>query len=64
MATVWILQPLTALINPEFEALTDEQVLGWEGCLSIPGLTGAVPRYKRVRYHGFQPGGTAYRAGG
>jgi peptide deformylase len=50
---------LTALINPEYEALTDEQVLGWEGCLSIPGLTGAVPRYTRIRYRGFDTAGRA-----
>jgi len=45
--------PMTALINPEFEALGEETALGWEGCLSIPGLTGAVPRYTRIRYRGF-----------
>ena len=44
--------PLTALVNPEFEALTEEMALGWEGCLSIPGLTGAVPRFTRIRYRG------------
>lgn len=44
--------PQTALINPTFEALTEETALGWEGCLSIPGLTGAVPRYTRIRYRG------------
>ena len=49
--------PLTVLINPEIEILTEEQVLGWEGCLSVPGLTGAVPRYTRIRYHGLTPQG-------
>ena len=44
--------PLTALINPEFEPLGEEQALGWEGCLSIPGLTGAVPRFTRIGYRG------------
>jgi peptide deformylase len=49
--------PLTALINPEIELLDDERALGWEGCLSIPGLTGAVPRYTRIRYRGYSPNG-------
>jgi peptide deformylase len=42
----------TVLINPELELLTDERVLLWEGCLSIPGLRAAVPRAPRVRYRG------------
>jgi peptide deformylase len=46
-----------ALINPEFEPLSDEQVLGWEGCLSIPGLRGAVPRYRSIRYWGLDLAG-------
>jgi peptide deformylase len=45
-------QPLTALINPEIELIGDERVLGWEGCLSVPGLRGVVPRHLRVRYRG------------
>ena len=49
--------PTTALINPEFEPVGDERVLGWEGCLSIPGLTGAVPRYTHIRYRGTSPTG-------
>lgn len=40
------------LINPEIEPLSDETALGWEGCLSIPGLRGAVPRHTRIRYRG------------
>ena len=40
------------LINPELELVGDERVLGWEGCLSIPGMRGAIPRAKRVRYRG------------
>lgn len=44
--------PTTALVNPEFEPLGDEKALGWEGCLSIPGLTGAVPRFTRIVYRG------------
>jgi peptide deformylase len=46
-------QPLTALVNPEIELIGDERVLGWEGCLSVPGLRGVVPRHLRVRYRGF-----------
>jgi peptide deformylase len=49
--------PLTALINPEIEPLTDEMVDGFEGCLSIPGLTGVVPRYARIGYRGYSPRG-------
>ena len=49
--------PLTAVINPEFEPLDDEMALGWEGCLSIPGITGAVPRYTRIVYRGYLPNG-------
>ena len=40
------------LINPEVELLTDDRVLRWEGCLSIPGLRAAVPRAPRIRYRG------------
>ncbi len=42
----------TVLINPTLELLGEERELGWEGCLSIPGLRAAVPRAKRVRYRG------------
>ncbi|MGH7041705.1 MAG: peptide deformylase [Acetobacteraceae bacterium] len=42
----------SVLINPEVELLTDERVLRWEGCLSIPGLRAAVPRALRIRYRG------------
>ena len=44
--------PLTVLCNPEIEPLDDEMELGWEGCLSVPGLTGEVPRHTAIRYHG------------
>jgi peptide deformylase len=40
--------PLRALINPVLTPLTDERVTGWEGCLSVPGLRGTVPRYTRL----------------
>ena len=49
--------PLTVLINPEIEPLTEEQVLGWEACLSVPGLNGAVPRYTHIRSRGVTPTG-------
>jgi peptide deformylase len=44
--------PLTVLINPRIEILTDEMEDGWEGCLSVPGLRGIVPRYTHLRYSG------------
>ncbi len=44
--------PLTVLINPVIEPLTEEAELGWEGCLSVPGLIGAVPRFTHIRYRG------------
>jgi peptide deformylase len=49
--------PLTVLINPVIEPLTEEKKLGWEGCLSVPGLIGAVPRFTRIRYSGLTPDG-------
>jgi peptide deformylase len=45
-------QPLTVLINPAIEPIGNEIALGWEGCLSVPGLRGVVPRHLRVRYRG------------
>ncbi len=42
---------ITVLINPVIEALVDELDTGWEGCLSVPGMIGAVPRFKRIRYN-------------
>ena len=44
--------PLSILINPVVMPLTRETELGWEGCLSVPGLRGAVPRFTEVRYSG------------
>jgi len=49
--------PSTVLINPVITPLDDTQVDGWEGCLSVPGLRGVVPRYSRIRYTGFDPQG-------
>ena len=45
--------PPTLLINPVIEALDDTMEDGWEGCLSVPGLRGVVPRHARIRYSGF-----------
>jgi peptide deformylase len=50
-------QPLTVLINPEIEILGDEMSVGWEGCLSVPGMTGAVARPDRILYRGLTPEG-------
>jgi peptide deformylase len=49
--------PQTVLINPQVEALAQEQEEGWEGCLSVPGLRGVVPRFARIRYSGFDAQG-------
>lgn len=48
---------LNALVNPVVEPVGDEKVEDWEGCLSVPGLRGLVPRYRRVRYRGVTPEG-------
>jgi peptide deformylase len=44
--------PDTVLINPVLEPIGDELVDGWEGCLSVPGMRGLVPRFRRLRYRG------------
>jgi peptide deformylase len=51
--------PPTVLINPVITPLGDEQVKGWEGCLSVPGLRGEVLRLARIRYSGFDAQGQA-----
>jgi len=45
--------PETVLINPTLTPLADDEEDGWEGCLSVPGLRGVVPRFARIRYTGF-----------
>jgi peptide deformylase len=45
--------PYTVLVNPELTPLGDEQDEGWEGCLSVPGMRGLVPRFHKLRYRGF-----------
>lgn len=47
--------PQTILINPVIEPLGTQETLGWEGCLSVPGLRGEVPRFEHIRYRGFDP---------
>jgi len=47
----------TILINPEIIPMGDEMSLGWEGCLSVPGLRGLVPRYHRIIYKGYNLAG-------
>ncbi|MBE2243494.1 MAG: peptide deformylase [Burkholderiaceae bacterium] len=49
--------PRTVLVNPRVEPIGSEEELGWEGCLSVPGLRGQVPRFARIRYTGFDPTG-------
>ncbi|MDF1484445.1 peptide deformylase [Ramlibacter sp. H39-3-26] len=49
--------PRTVLLNPTITPLSDEEEDGWEGCLSVPGLRGVVPRFARIRYAGFDTGG-------
>lgn len=44
--------PYTVLLNPRLAPLGEEMEEGWEGCLSVPGMRGLVPRYRRLRYTG------------
>lgn len=50
--------PETILVNPVLTPLSDEMEEGWEGCLSVPGLRGVVPRYRTLRYQGFDERGS------
>ena len=49
--------PFTVLINPMIKALSEEMIDGWEGCLSVPGLRGLVPRYTKIEYSGYDQAG-------
>ena len=49
--------PFTILVNPVLTPLSDELEEGWEGCLSVPGLRGVVPRWARLVYRGFDADG-------
>jgi peptide deformylase len=51
--------PRTVLINPELAPLDPTLDQGWEGCLSVPGMRGLVPRWRRIRYRGVDAAGTA-----
>jgi len=49
--------PFTVLVNPKLVMLTREVEEDWEGCLSVPGMRGVVPRYTKLRYTGFDEDG-------
>ena len=49
--------PYTVLINPKLTPLSDKMEEGWEGCLSVPGMRGLVPRYQHLRYQGVDAAG-------
>ena len=51
--------PETVLLNPQIEPLSDDEEAGWEGCLSVPGMRGVVPRFARIRYSGVDVQGRA-----
>jgi peptide deformylase len=51
--------PYTVLINPVLTPAGRDMEEGWEGCLSVPGMRGLVPRYRQLRYQGYDPYGTA-----
>ncbi len=51
------LVPRTVLLNPVISPLGDDEEEGWEGCLSVPGLRGVVPRWSKIRYTGYDPYG-------
>ena len=51
--------PFTVLINPLLLPASDEKVDDWEGCLSVPGMRGLVPRFPKLRYTGFDQSGAA-----
>ena len=53
--------PDTVLINPLLQPLSDELEEGWEGCLSVPGMRGWVPRFSKLRYSGFDEQGERFQ---
>ncbi len=53
--------PMTVLINPQLMALDDVVEEDWEGCLSVPGMRGLVPRFHRIRYGGFDQYGVGFQ---
>ena len=52
--------PQTILINPEIQVLSEERSEDWEGCLSVPGMRGKVPRYQHIRYSGYDAAGNHF----
>jgi peptide deformylase len=52
--------PFTVLINPTMEILSDDTTEDWEGCLSVPGLRGKVPRYTKIKYSGYDAEGNFF----
>jgi len=55
--TLPIPEGMTILVNPVIEPVGEAQEIGWEGCLSVPGMMGAVPRFRHIRYRGSGPDG-------
>ncbi len=53
--------PFTVLVNPELSGFSEELVDGWEGCLSVPGMRGIVPRHRGLAYSGFDENGKPIR---
>ena len=51
--------PQTVVINPSFDVLSEDRSADWEGCLSVPGMRGWVPRHDRIHYQGVELGGQA-----
>jgi len=49
--------PMTILVNPEIKPVNEEMEEDWEGCLSVPGMRGLVPRYGQIVYRGYDPAG-------
>jgi peptide deformylase len=52
--------PRTILVNPEIDVLSGEMESGWEGCLSVPGMRGLVPRHAHIRYRGRDEEGRSF----
>jgi peptide deformylase len=53
--------PDTVLVNPVLTPLSGEEEEGWEGCLSVPGMRGWVPRFKKLRYAGYDERGRRFQ---
>ena len=53
--------PTTVLVNPQFSVVGDDIVSGWEGCLSVPGMRGYVPRHAKIEYRGFDQYGKNFQ---